>query len=125
MRLVRPTFEIMAIYGLENYPFSYDIPHKLIEAAGRTCYKSEEKITDFSASGFVEMLIKRKHFAMLEHSWQVCKFYGRGGIYFKFLNQSRIDPSMIAGNLRAWREVSRFHAEYEVMKQKEVWSCIS
>lgn len=40
---------------------------KSIEVAGRTCYKSEEKITDDSASAFVKMLIKRGHEAMIEH----------------------------------------------------------
>lgn len=40
---------------------------KQIERAGRTCYKSEDKITDDSAKEFVENLIKRQHFAMLEH----------------------------------------------------------
>ena len=38
-----------------------------IEAAGRVCYKSEDKISDDSADAFVKGMIKRKHFAMLEH----------------------------------------------------------
>lgn len=41
---------------------------KDIEAAGRTCYKSEDKITDESALKFVAGLIKRGHEAMLEHA---------------------------------------------------------
>lgn len=41
---------------------------QLIERAGRTCYKSEDKITDGSAEKFVRMLIKRGHEAMLEHA---------------------------------------------------------
>ena len=40
---------------------------KVIEAAGRTCYKSEDKITDTSAEGFVKGLIRRKHEAIVEH----------------------------------------------------------
>jgi thymidylate synthase (FAD) len=40
---------------------------KRIEAAGRTCYKSEDKITAESASAFVAMLIKRGHHSVLEH----------------------------------------------------------
>ena len=39
---------------------------KLVEAAGRTCYKSEDKITDTSAETFVQDMIKRGHTAMLE-----------------------------------------------------------
>jgi thymidylate synthase (FAD) len=38
-----------------------------IERAGRTCYKSEDKITDDSAEKFVSMLIKRGHESVLEH----------------------------------------------------------
>lgn len=40
---------------------------KKIEKIGRTCYKSEDKITTDSAAKFVEMLIKRGHEAMIEH----------------------------------------------------------
>lgn len=40
---------------------------KRVETAGRTCYKSESNITNESAVGFVNQLIDRKHFAMLEH----------------------------------------------------------
>jgi thymidylate synthase (FAD) len=42
--------------------------YKKIELAGRTCYKSEDKITDDSAIKFVRGLIKRQHTAMLEHA---------------------------------------------------------
>lgn len=40
---------------------------KNIERAGRTCYKSESKITEQSAVKFVDMLIKRGHESVLEH----------------------------------------------------------
>ena len=42
-------------------------PYKLVELVGRTCYKSEDKITDDSYIKFVQNLIARKHYAMLEH----------------------------------------------------------
>ena len=38
-----------------------------IEKCGRTCYKSEDKITEDSAKDFFQRLINRKHYAMLEH----------------------------------------------------------
>ncbi len=44
-------------------------PYKFIEKIGRTCYKSEENITDTSAVTFVGGLVKRNHWAMLEHVW--------------------------------------------------------
>jgi thymidylate synthase (FAD) len=39
----------------------------LLEQAGRTCYKSESKITDGSAVKFVDGIIKRGHESVLEH----------------------------------------------------------
>lgn len=41
--------------------------YKAIERAGRTCYKSEDKMTEDSAKGFVDRMIASKHTAMLEH----------------------------------------------------------
>ena len=41
--------------------------YKQIELAGRTCYKSEDKITEDSAKEFVDRMIKLGHGAMLEH----------------------------------------------------------
>ena len=40
---------------------------KRIEKAGRTCYKSEYRITAESAENFVRMLIERGHESVLEH----------------------------------------------------------
>ena len=37
-----------------------------LEKAGRTCYKSEAKITPDSAAQFVEMLVRHNHHAMIE-----------------------------------------------------------
>lgn len=54
--------------------------YKKIESAGRTCYKSENKITDESAEKFVRALIKRGHEAMLEHASMTVKFITDRGI---------------------------------------------
>lgn len=80
MRLCKPSFEI-----LEQKPRAIAIPadmeigprmvreellssvYRQIEIAGRTCYKSEDKITDTSAKEFVERMVKSGHGAMLEH----------------------------------------------------------
>ena len=61
MRLCKPHFEI-----LEQQP-GLDGMYKQIELAGRTCYKSEDKITEDSAEAFVDRMIKSGHGAMLEH----------------------------------------------------------
>lgn len=41
--------------------------YEQIEKAGRTCYKSEDKITEDSAEAFVQRMIDSNHTAMLEH----------------------------------------------------------
>lgn len=41
--------------------------YQQIEAAGRTCYKSEDKITPDSCEEFVQRMINNGHTAMLEH----------------------------------------------------------
>ena len=61
MRLIKPSFEI-----LEQEPGIQGI-YKQIERAGRTCYKSEDRITEDSAEKFVNMIKDRQHTAMLEH----------------------------------------------------------
>ena len=62
MRLIKPSVEIIK-------QEKYDLLHvfKFIELAGRTCYKSEDKITEDSAKEFVDRMIKSGHGAMLEH----------------------------------------------------------
>jgi len=49
-------------------------PLHLIELAGRTAYQSREKITDDSAARFVEMLRKRGHESVIEHSCMTVEF---------------------------------------------------
>jgi len=53
---------------------------KMIEAAGRTCYKSEDSITEDSAKKFVQMLINRGHEAMIEHYNITAKFICDRGV---------------------------------------------
>ena len=43
-------------------------PLKRIELAGRTCYKSEDRITKDSAERFVSNLIRMNHTSVLEHA---------------------------------------------------------
>ena len=38
-----------------------------LERAGRTCYKSEDRITDDSAEKFVRMIVTTGHHSVLEH----------------------------------------------------------
>lgn len=77
MRIILPSFEILTPIsdgGIEEL--------KQIERAARTCYKSEGKITEDgeSAKKMVEMLIKKGHEAMLEHSQLSVKFITDRGV---------------------------------------------
>jgi thymidylate synthase (FAD) len=43
-------------------------PLKAIERAGRTCYKSEDKITEDSAEKFYKMIYQKGHESVVEHA---------------------------------------------------------
>lgn len=61
MKLIESKVEIVEQEpGLEGV-------YKMAELAGRTAYKSEDRITEGSAKKFVEALMKLKHGAVLEH----------------------------------------------------------
>ena len=49
------------------FPFNGKEGLQKIELIGRTCYKSEDRITEDSCENFVAGLVKRGHEAMLEH----------------------------------------------------------
>ena len=53
---------------------------KRIEKAGRTCYKSEDRITEESAEAFVRKLIERGHESVLEHESITVRFVCDRGV---------------------------------------------
>ena len=61
MRLIKPSYSII------EQPPGLEGVYKMVEIAGRTCYKSENNITEDSAKAFVDRMIKSGHGAMLEH----------------------------------------------------------
>ena len=75
MKLIESKVEV-----IEQQP-GLDGVYKQIELAGRTCYKSEDKITEDSAKEFVGRMIKSNHGAMLEH----------GAVYLCIENYTDID----------------------------------
>lgn len=77
MKLIKQGHQILSrisIDGIEEL--------QRIEIAGRTCYKSEEKITPDgeSAKRFVKMIIDNGHEAMLEHSSLSVRFICSRGV---------------------------------------------
>ena len=69
---------INASYKIEKLPSREDI--QLIEAAGRVCYKSEEKITDTSFVDFLERIVRKGHESVLEHSMLTVRFICDRGV---------------------------------------------
>lgn len=83
-------------------------PFKKIERIGRTCYKSEDKITEDSAKKFYSGLVKRQHTAMVEHATFVFQtdrntYYRYTGLkYFNYTQDH--GRYLISANLRALNE---------------------
>jgi thymidylate synthase (FAD) len=53
---------------------------KRIERAGRTCYKSEDRITEGSAEAFCKMILKRGHETVIEHEKVTVRFVCDRGV---------------------------------------------
>ena len=62
MKLINSSVEVIEPTG-----YTLQDIYKQIELAGRTCYKSEDNMTDTSAKEFVNRMVASKHYAMLEH----------------------------------------------------------
>ena len=71
---------INASYRIETPTYSGEELLKGIEQAGRTCYKSEDRITAESAKSFVQKLIERGHESVLEHESITVRFVCDRGI---------------------------------------------
>lgn len=91
-------------------------PLKKIELAGRTCYKSEDKITDTSAKKFVRRLMDSHHTAMVEHAvvvFDVTGYVEKYHLPFTAQNPylrttSRPGRKLVSGNVRAINEFEDF-----------------
>ena len=95
MQLIKPSFTIIEQEsGLEGM-------YKQIELAGRTCYKSEDKITKTSAKEFVDRMVKSGHGAMLEH--------GTVYLYIPYDQEQE-------GNTYIWDDKTSRHYNPEVIK---------
>lgn len=125
MKIINSGVEIMHT-GLET---EFVTPEQFIEKVGRTCYKSEDKITEDSAAKFVTNLIKRGHEAMIEHwnlifktdaywyeeikaDWDTLLHNGNVPLavrlrpFLRFTDCCAEDECrcIISGNMRAWRD---------------------
>jgi thymidylate synthase (FAD) len=74
-----------------------------LERAGRTCYKSEDRIDVNSAGAFVEMLIKRGHHAMIEF----------GSIIVKFVTNRGVTHELVRHRLCSFAQESTRYVDYQ------------
>lgn len=63
--IIEPSFEVLT---------STDGLIEHLELCGRTCYKSEDKITNDSAGAFVRRVIKSGHESVIEHASMTVRF---------------------------------------------------
>ena len=112
MRLIKPSFEI-----LEQKP-GLDGLLQHIERCGRTCYKSEDKITEESAPKFVDMLVKRGHTAMVEHGtvYLTLNMSSRNK-YFKYCT-NKYSNAISTGEAEAGTWVGYITTNYRVLLQE-------
>ena len=78
MKIIEPAVEIITEQN----------PLKRIELCGRVCYKSEDKITDYSAYTFVKNIISRGHTSVLEHARVVIDSLDELGAFLANLDDS-------------------------------------
>lgn len=95
MILVDPSFEILFLQ-------SGDDVLKLIEIAGRTCYKSEDNITSKSAAIFVRQILKSGHHSVIEHA----------GMTVKFTCDRGVTHELVRHRLAAYSQESTRYANY-------------
>ena len=73
MKIIEPSVEILT-------PIDGKAILKMLEAVGRTCYKSEDKIQEGSAEKFISNIVKRGHEAVIEHYNITVKFICDRGV---------------------------------------------
>ena len=87
-------------------PPEYAVVLDTIERVGRTCYKSEDKITESSAEGFVRGLIKRGHVAMIEH----------GSVTLCFINDRGVSHEEVRHRIASYGQESTRYCNYSKEK---------
>lgn len=114
MKIIEPSANIMR----------HDVsPYEFVEKVGRTCYKSEDMITDGSAKKFVHNLIERGHWAMLEHETlyiettydfmsNLLTTFATVPDVFRFLNITwNVLGTVISGSFRAFYDLLENHPD--------------
>ena len=77
-------------------------PEERIERAGRTCYKSEDRITAASSGKFVRRLVDSGHHAMLEHA----------SASFKIVTDRGISHEIVRHRIASYAQESTRYCNY-------------
>ena len=95
MKLIKPSYEILT-------PINGDEILRTLEVAGRTCYKSEDKITDESAKAFVAKIIKSGHHSVIEHI----------SLSIRFITDRGVSHELVRHRLASFSQESTRYCNY-------------
>ena len=97
------------MYTELNQPISkeyVDFTMKNIELAGRTCYKSESKIHDDSATRFIKNILSLKHYSVVEH----------GMLSFRVICDRAVSHQWVRHRLKSYSQESQRYCCYTKKK---------
>ena len=119
MKVIPPSFVILDELDRQSLAIR-------IEACGRVCYKSEDKITESSTEPFVRNIIKRRHNSVMEMGVLSIKVFFDNEAQVqqlfetmpKFLFIDRLEKKvlLISGSVRAFRELFQGHPTVKMIK---------
>ncbi len=72
MRIIKPSYEILSLPSRETL--------RILELAGRTCYKSENKMTSETAEPFIARIVSSGHESVIEHASATVRFVCDRGV---------------------------------------------
>lgn len=95
-KIVKPKFQILSRLNERSIL-------KHLERCGRTCYKSEDKITDDSCYKFIKMLLSKGHESVIEHY----------NISIKFVCSRSLSHQLVRHRLCSFSEQSQRYCNFE------------
>jgi thymidylate synthase (FAD) len=97
MKIIKASAEIIAFTPMLE---------QIIELGGRCCYKSEDKITEDSASAFIDKIKNFKHESVLEH----------GSITVRFIVDRGVSHELVRHRLASFSQESTRYCNYSKNK---------
>lgn len=98
MKIINPSVK-PPVEGIPLLPAKY--LYSLVEAAGRTCYLSE-RVADDTTEAFIQRLIKRKHWSVLEHA----------SISLRFICDRGVTHELVRHRLASYSQESTRYCNY-------------